>query len=326
MRRILLPILLLTTLAQAQTASIDDRRKSLNTLFAEYWDSALEHSPEFASEIGDTRFSGKLTDYSPSAQNSWIAREQDYLMKLAAIDASGLPAADAKAREDLLNQLTGDIEASGSHDWETPVNEDGGVFTQYANLPAEIPFSTAKDYDNWIARLRALSDAIDQNIANMGTGIDDHRVPPKTALTSALEQIKQIAAAKPEESPFAAPLAHFPAAIPAAEQQRIQQETLDAITKQVQPAYQRLVHFFEVSYLPAAGAENPASQPDSPAFTLQSRKIQILALRDKAKEALSPKFNLSAFHDIVSSYGILPPAVLEAHVNDWIASQPATPK
>jgi len=319
-RRIFLSILLLATIAHAQS-SLDDRRKSLATLSTQYWDTVLERSPEFASEIGDTRFNDKLTDYSPSTLNSWAAREQDYLLKLAAIDPAGFTPAETKAREDLMAQLANDIEASGNHDWETPVNEDGGVFTQYADLADQLPFATVKDYDDWTARLRALPDVIDQNIANMGTGIENHHVPQKAVLDSALTQIKQIAESKPEDSPFATPLKHFPASIAPVEQQRIQQQTIDAITKQVLPAYQRLFRFFTVSYLPAAGSA-PASQPsDSPSPTLQSRKIEILTLRDKAEETLGPKFRLSAFHDALSGYAILPTTVLEDHINSWIQSQ-----
>jgi uncharacterized protein (DUF885 family) len=329
MRRIALFALVLSTLlplAHAQgapAASLDDRRRTLNNLFAQYWDAALDHSPEFASEIGDTRSNNKLTDYSPGAQNAWTAREQDFLLKIASVDPAGFSPAEARAREDLLTQLTNDIEASGNRDWQTPVNEDGGIFTQYADLAEQLPFATVKDYDDWTARLHALPAAIDQAIANMGSGIDDHRVPAKPVLDAALAQIKQIAAAKPEDSPFATPLQHFPAAVAPADQERIQKATLDAITKQVLPAYQRLVRFFEVSYLPAAGSASPnqPQQPDSPALTLQSRKIEILTLRDKAEETLGPKFSLSAFHDAVSSYAIQPLNVLEDHVNSWIQSR-----
>src|ERR1700679_3039948 len=40
----------------AQAASLEDRRKALNDLFAQYWNAAMEHSPEWASELGDKRF------------------------------------------------------------------------------------------------------------------------------------------------------------------------------------------------------------------------------------------------------------------------------
>jgi uncharacterized protein (DUF885 family) len=52
------------------------------------------------------------------------------------------------------------------------------------------------------------------------------------------------------------PLKSFPAGIKPAEQERIKAEMLDALAKQVLPAYQRLARFLEVSYIPA-GREQP---------------------------------------------------------------------
>jgi uncharacterized protein (DUF885 family) len=44
-------------------------------------------------------------------------------------------------------------------------------------------------------------------------------------------------------------------------------------------------------------------------------------LRDKAKTALGPKFDIKAFHDQVLDSGALPMDVLEQRVNAWIAAQ-----
>ncbi len=52
-------------------------------------------------------------------------------------------------------------------------------------------------------------------------------MPPKYLLEKALEQVKELANQKPEDSPLALPLKKFPASIPAAEQERIKTEMLD---------------------------------------------------------------------------------------------------
>jgi uncharacterized protein (DUF885 family) len=109
-----------------------------------------------------------------------------------------------------------------------------------------------KDYDDWIARLHAIPKAFAETTTNMSIGMDDHRVPPKLVLQEALEQVKQLASEKPEDSPLAMPLKKFPASISAAEQDRIKTEMLAAIGKEVLPAYQRFARFLEVSYVPAS--------------------------------------------------------------------------
>jgi uncharacterized protein (DUF885 family) len=50
-------------------------------------------------------------------------------------------------------------------------------------------------------------------------------------------------------------------------------------------------------------------------------QLKILELRDRAKTALGPKFDIEAFHDQVLDSGALPLDVLEQRVNRWIAAQ-----
>jgi uncharacterized protein (DUF885 family) len=52
-------------------------------------------------------------------------------------------------------------------------------------------------------------------------------------------------------------------------------------------------------------------------------QLKILELRDRAKTALGPKFDLKAFHDVVIDSGALPLDVLEKQVDAWIATQKA---
>jgi len=237
-------------------APLDDRRKSLNALFQQYWDENLEHSPEFASTLGDKRYNDKISDYTVKAENEWLAREQNLMMRLAAIDPAGFSDQEKTSRELLMRRFADDLEASEFKEWEMPVNQMGGIYSEYPQLVAELSFTETKDYDDWIARLRALPTAFDQVTANMAIGMDDHRVPPKYLLKKTLEQVKQLANQKPEDSPLALPLKKFPASINAAEQVRIREEMLRVIGKQVLPAYLRFARFLEVSYIPA-GREEP---------------------------------------------------------------------
>jgi uncharacterized protein (DUF885 family) len=48
-------------------------------------------------------------------------------------------------------------------------------------------------------------------------------------------------------------------------------------------------------------------------------ELKILELREKAKAALGPKFNLKDFHAVVLENGGVPLTVLEQLVNEWIA-------
>jgi uncharacterized protein (DUF885 family) len=53
-------------------------------------------------------------------------------------------------------------------------------------------------------------------------------------------------------------------------------------------------------------------------------QLKILELRDRAKTALGPKFDLKAFHDVILDSGALPLDILEQQVDAWLASQSAS--
>jgi uncharacterized protein (DUF885 family) len=239
----------------AKLAPVEDRRKMLNSLFDQYWQANLETSPEFASTIGDKRYNDKSSDLSVKAFNAWLEREQNWMLKLAAIDPDGLTDAEKTSREMLLRRFSDDLEGEEFKEWEMPINQLDGIYSWYPQLVEQLEFLTVKDYDDWIARLKALPNMFDETITNMSIGVDDHRLPPRYLLEKALEQVKQLANQKAEESPLMMPLKKFPASVPAAEQERIKTEMLGGIAKQDLPAYQRLARYMEVSYIPAGRAE-----------------------------------------------------------------------
>jgi len=237
--------------APASSASIEANRKTLNQIFADYWEDRLTHSPEFASTLADKRFNDRISDYSVKAYNEALARGQAILLRLAEIDAAGLTDQEKVSRDLLLRHLTEDQEAAEFKEWEMPINQREGIYTTYPQLAASLSFTTVKDYDDWIARLHLIPKAFDQVTANMAIGIEDHRVPPKYLLEKALEQVKSMASQKPEDSPLALPLKSFPANIKPLDQERIRKEMLDSIGNEVLPAYMRFARFLEVTYVPA---------------------------------------------------------------------------
>ena len=253
--------------APATAASIEANRKAADQLYKDYWEENLKHNPEMASSMNDKRYNDQISDYSVKAYHENLAREQDLLMKLAAIDDTGFTDQEKISRELLMRRLAMGEEESEFKPWEMPVTQMDGIQTAYPQLVAQLSFTTVKDYDDWIARLHLIPTAFDQVTTNMSIGMDDNRVPPKYLLEKVLVQVQQLAGQKPEESPFALPLKKFPASIKPGEQERIKADMLDAIQKEVQPAYKRFGRFLEVSYIPAGRAEpGIAALSDGPKY------------------------------------------------------------
>lgn len=337
------------TAGPAADAPVAERRAAMNALFKQYWDADMEHSPEFASMLGDKRWNDKISDYSVGAENAWLEQEQDLLMKLGAIDDGGFTDAEKTSREILLRRFADDLEASEFKEWEMPINQMGGIYSTYPDLAGHLSFNDVKDYDDWIARLKAIPNAFSQVMENMSIGMEDHRVPPKFLLEEALGQVKQLASQKPEDSPLAAPLKKFPASVSAAEQDRIRADVLGVIAKQVLPAYARLARFMEVSYVPAGRTEPGISAlPDGAKYyqflirretTLDQTPEQIHRIgeaevkRDEVEMlAIAQKLgfkDLAGFRASLKDNAKLKPASAEAllaayqgHVNDMEAKLP----
>ena len=92
----------------APAAGAEANRKALNQIFTDYWEDNLAHNPEFASGLGDKRFNDRISDYSVKAWNEKLAREQAFLLRLAAIDTTGLTDQEKISQDLLMREFTGD--------------------------------------------------------------------------------------------------------------------------------------------------------------------------------------------------------------------------
>ncbi len=260
-------LLVPTLVHAADTGSVAERTKALNTIFSDYWQDRLKHEPELASTLGDKRYDDALTDESVEAYNATLERGRAFLDRLGAVDTAGMTDQEKLSKELLVRTLVQEQEAAKFKPWEMPVNQFNGLHSNLPQLVAELQFDDAEDYDHYITRLSKIPAAFSQITTNMMTGVDDNRVPPKYLMEKVLVQVQAIANQKPEESPFALPLKKFPAAMPAARQAAIREQMLGVIGKQVLPAYQRFARFLQAQYIPHGRTEPGIwSLPDGKAY------------------------------------------------------------
>ena len=229
--------------------------KALSALFHDLWEERLKRSPEFASSLGDRRYNDQLSDLSPRAVNDELARERGYLVRLAAIDTTGLSAQEKLSVELMERQLIESQEGAQFKEWELPVNQFHGIHTDLPSEVSDWPFETVKDYDDYVARLKKMPVQIRQATENLMAGIDDHRVQPAYLLEKVLKQTQELAGTTPAASPFALPLKKFPATIAAADRKRLSDAVLDAIATEVLPAYVRFAKFLAAQEIPAGRAD-----------------------------------------------------------------------
>ena len=233
-----------------KNASVEARRKQLNDLLNDQWEYVLRTSPEFASILGDKRYNDKLSDFSQAA----IERDQkvtrDYLKKFEAIDTTGFPEQERLNKELMVRNLTNSVHDEKFKGWEMPVTQFGGIHIDLPELVTSLSFTTVKDYDDYIARLKQAPRAFDENMIQMRKGMRDHLMPPEILLKQVVEQANNIAVQKAEDTPFAEPIKKFPNQFSAADQKRLREGVLAAIDQSVLPTYKKFVAFVRDEYAP----------------------------------------------------------------------------
>lgn len=243
---------------QPATAPLAQRQKQLHDLLHAIREYHLKTHPEYASIHGDKRYDTNLTDYSAEAWQQRLNQSNAFMMQLAKIDTTGMSAAEKQSFTQTLHQLIAQQNAATSRPWETPVTATSGLPFSLARLPAQLRFQSVQDYDNYIARLNKIPTAFRQVSDDILLGVQDYNPPSPAVIQGVLAEVHAVTSTKPEASPFAEPLQHFPASVSAADQARIRKAVLTAITQKVFPAYQRFGRFL-ASLQPAASKPNSKS-------------------------------------------------------------------
>jgi len=248
----LVTILLLSMITTVSAAEIpiEQRRKALEGLLAEQWQYVLSTNPEFASIIGDKRWNDRITDASQEAIDRDYAEAIRFLGRFEAIDTTGFPEQEILNKTLMVEQLRNRIEDQEYREWEMPVNQMFGAHIDTPQIVDLLDFTTVKDYDEYIARLRQYPRLFDQTIGHMRKGIEHGLMPPGFLLEKVATQSASIITATPETSPYAKPLEKLPKSFPEAEQKRIREELLSAIRDSINPAYQSFTAFVKDEYAP----------------------------------------------------------------------------
>jgi uncharacterized protein (DUF885 family) len=136
-----------------------------------------------------------------------------------------------------------------------PIDQFNGAHLQTAQFVALIPFTTTKQYEDYLARLHKLPAAFDQITEILRQGEKDRLMPPRFLLEKTVEQCKSIASLAGEQSAFGRPVAKFPDSVPEADRKRLHDEIISAVENEVRPAYTRLASFLAAEYAPKGRTE-----------------------------------------------------------------------
>jgi len=225
---------------------VADRVAMQNALFEEQYESDLKNFPERATAFGDYRYNDRLADYSLQAIAQRNTTNQEFLARLEAINTTGFSDQDQLSHDLMVRVLQQRITDYNFKEYEMPINQQNGIHTSLADLPLSMPFTSVKQYEDYISRLHQIPRVLSQTEEVLRAGMKDKLMPVRFLLDKIPVQCEGIIAA----NPFLLPTKKYPASITPEEQKRLTQQITEAINTDVIPAYKQFANFVKTEYAP----------------------------------------------------------------------------
>ena len=231
-------------------APANEASQQFAKLLDDAWEYDLQCDPLFATDVGDHRHDDKLPTISLAEEAREAAANQEFVRRLEAIDRSQLSEND-QINYDIFRPVEReDLEDFKFQTYLTPVSERSGFHIDFPELRRNLSFATVRDYENYIARLRAFDEYAAGHIELMREGVKQGITVPSVIMQKYNEPIEAQIVDDPEKSMFYEPFQKFPATISAADQARLRSAAKAAIAESVVPAYRKFQAFMRDEYVP----------------------------------------------------------------------------
>ena len=235
-----------------QSSTADSVR--LHQLFAQDWEYTMREYPEFATAVGYPGQNARWTDYSLEA----IARRKrelnNPLTALRAIDRARLSPTDQLNYDLFRRNYTDALEETRFPGELMPITQMGGVQQDVPSTIAQMPAGSVREYEDIIARLRAVPVLVSQTMVLLERGLAQGLTPPRITLRDVPGQAQNLVVDDPLTSPLLKAFTRLPGTVPEAEQQRLRAAAVAAYRDSIAPAFRRLSAYLRDKYIPGARA------------------------------------------------------------------------
>ena len=247
--------------------------RELHALMDEAWEKDMRDDPLRASYLGDRRYESEWPDLTLAAIEKRNTANGTTLARLQRLDRAALSSQDQLSYDLFAWEYQNRLGAYPFKPYLYELRLRDGV--QSLSDQAElIPFTSAADYEHWIARLRTLDRYLAQNTVLLELAIREKRTQPRVIMERVVPQLAALITPGAQANPFYEPFKRMPESIPAPERARLQAAGKAAIESVVVPAYTRFDKFFRERYLPAARSnEGIWDTPDGVAFYAERARL-----------------------------------------------------
>jgi uncharacterized protein (DUF885 family) len=222
---------------------------ALQSLYADYWSWQVKEFGWIEKADGTVDEGPTIASAAPAAQKLRAAQAAAFRDRLAKIDLEALSPTEKVNAAVLRAALTETIEDARFSEWEMPFDSDSNFWSYW---DARTGFQTVEEYENYIARMRALPRYFDEQIANSRAGLERGFSVPQVTLKGRDASLAAYVVEDPEQSPFWRAFAEMPARFSPEDKARLLDEGRAAIAGSVTPAYSELLGFLRDEYTPRA--------------------------------------------------------------------------
>ncbi len=231
------------------------------------WEFRINEFPYLARENGNKEKAGQITHVSEKDQLRRYEYWKQVKFELAAISCDKLEHAECINYQIFERQIHQFLANYETRAYLIPFNSDWGFYLSWNRWGEDTDIVSISDYRDYLSRLNALPDVMDEYIALMREGLETGMTQPRVILAGREVPIRKQLVEDPQQSAFFKPFLNMGKSISDDEKEMLIAEARIAVMQGVVPAYERLLEFFENEYFVKARTTLGASSlPDGKRF------------------------------------------------------------
>ena len=227
----------------------------LHKLFELSWNHRMQTFPEWATYIGYPGQNDRWTDNSLEGFKLRHSEIELPLLILDKINRAGLSDED-KLNFDLFSERIATAKDGSRFRSELmPINQRRGIQQDAAQLLAMMPTNSISDLNDILARLKGVTEQVDQTISRLKEGLKKGLTPPRVTMTEVPQQVLNQITEIPAEAPILKALLKISDMVSSEEQLHIRNQAYEIYTGDIVPAFNKLHQFLQFQYLPSCREE-----------------------------------------------------------------------
>ncbi len=226
--------------------------QSIQDFFRQAFEERLRDEPEFATSVGHHEYDDRWNDWSKAGRDQRRAHIERRQQSLNSFSLPSLSPQDRLSARLMQFVVRTDLEAFDLEDELLRVSQQNGLHNRVYTTFDRMPALTVKDYENMLARLRAIPVYIDQNIALLDDAVARGMTQPRVVVDLVSAQLAAQIAQDKDHTALLAAFGHFPVGIPEAERTRLRAAGVAAYEQQFLPAWRKYRDYITGKYARAA--------------------------------------------------------------------------